>query len=306
MRPTRLIPLAVLLPAALAAFPSAAGATWPGKPGRIAYSALSDNGDGIYSIRPNGTGNRRILPGADGDMAWSRDGKRIAYFRTNEELWVARSDGSHRHLIRRFTGGDYAADVAWSPSGRRIVFTGSTEEEVGEDEDVITTDTIYVIHRDGKGMRKLRRGHDPTWSSGNLIAYATGGGKVVTIRPNGRGRHIWVPQGSPVYVSNLDFSPNGRRLVYEQGIEKSSIRTINLRTGRRTRFRSGTKQVNATDIAWAPNNSRIAYMHSPRGKTGEVAPADEIRTIRPNGKRRRTVVTLPREPTVFDFAWQTR
>src|SRR4051812_3205592 len=144
---TRLLPLAALVLAALAAFPPVAGATWPGRPGHIAYYALADTGDGIYSVRPDGSGKRRIIPGAEGDMAWSRDGKRIAYFRTNVELWVARSDGSHRRLIRRFSGGAYGADVAWSPSGRRLVLTRSTEREVGGDENVITTDEIYVIHR---------------------------------------------------------------------------------------------------------------------------------------------------------------
>src|SRR3954447_22006885 len=95
-----LLPLAALLNA-VAAFPAAAGATWPGKPGRIAYYALSDDGDGIYTVKPNGKANRRIIRTADGDMAGARDGKRIAYFRTNDDLWQARSDGSHARRILR-------------------------------------------------------------------------------------------------------------------------------------------------------------------------------------------------------------
>src|SRR3954451_24028938 len=95
--------LALLALVLLAAFPPAAGATWPGKPGRIAYHALDDADDGtldgIYSIRPGGGHNLRIVRGTEGGVASSRDGKRIAFFRTGGELWQARSDGSRARRV---------------------------------------------------------------------------------------------------------------------------------------------------------------------------------------------------------------
>jgi dipeptidyl aminopeptidase/acylaminoacyl peptidase len=307
MRRIPLLPAVAALVSAACALPAGAGATWPGKPGRIAYQALSAPEDGIYSIRPDGTGNRRIIHPVDGDVAWSRDGKRIAYFRTNEELWQARSDGSHRRLVLHLPGGAFGFDPAWSPTGKRLVFTLAREFESG-DENVTTTEDVYIVRRDGKRLRKLRRGHDPTWSSRNRIAYANDRGDVFTISPNGRGRHIWVPQGSPLYVSDLDYSPDGLKLVYQQStptITKSSIRTIDLSTGRRTRFRDLTKQVNAVDLSWAPGGNRLAYVHSTPVKSGP-APPYELRTIRPDGTRRRTLFKFPNGASVFDFGWQTR
>jgi len=319
MRSARSLVLTLALVAlAAAAYPGAAGATWPGKPGRIGFYALAqDRPNSIYSIRPDGRGTRRLLS-ADGRVTWSPNGKRIAYFRGGafDELWQARADGTGARRVldmpdsRRF-GSGYGTSVAWSPSGRRLVLTISFEREVdGEDGlDVITTQFVYVVRRDGKGLRRLRRGHDPAWSPRGMIAYATKDGDIATVRPDGRGRRIWVPQGSPAYVRNLDFSPDGRKLVYQRStlsISKSTIRTFDFRTRRRTRFRDRIGEFNAFDVAWAPNGRRIAYLHSPPGVEGQPAPPQQLRTIRPSGKRRKTLFDFPGEYTVFDFAWQTR
>src|SRR4051812_39309054 len=195
----RFVPLLTLALQAACALPAGAGATWPGQPGRVAYETLAPTGDGIYSIAPDGTGSRRVVDRrSTGDIAWSRDAKRIAYFRTNEELWEARTNGSHARRILRLEQA-YGFAPAWSPNGKRLVFTLAREFE-GDNENTTTTNDVYVVGRDGTGLHKLASGHDPTWSSRNRIAFATEKGDVVTIRPNGRGRHIWVPQGSPLYV----------------------------------------------------------------------------------------------------------
>ena len=292
---------------AVAAYPVAADATWPGKPGRIAYRAFDDADegvdDGIYTVRADGRRNRRIVRRAESDAAWSRDGKRIAWFRTGSQLWQARDDGSRARLVLRLRRGT-GLDTAWSPNGRRLVFTRSFEREIGQDERVIEVHEVWTVRRDGKGLRRLRRGHDATWSSRGLIGYATDDGDVATMRPDGRGRRIWVPQGSPVVVSNLDFSADGRRLAYQQStlaITKETIRTVNLRTGRRTRFRSSMKSGGfARAVAWAPNDRRLASLHTPRRGPSR------LRTIRPNGTRRKTLFEFPSGLTPLGFAWQKR
>jgi WD40 repeat protein len=291
--------LAFVAPALLAAFPATAGATWPGKPDKVVYQALDDNDegvrDGIYTIRPDGSGNQRISRPAAGDVAPSRTGRRIAFFRTGGRLWQARSDGSHARRIVRLKRGS-GSDPAWSPSGRLLVFTITFRS---------TAQEVWIVRRDGSALRKLHRGHDATWSSRGLIAYASGDGDVATIRSNGRGRRIWVPQGSPVVVTGLDFSPGGLRLVYQQstsGLTRSTIRTVDLRTGRRTVFRDLTTQVSARDVAWTPGNHRLAYVHT----AGAGSRPNQLRTIRPDGTRRKTLFEFPSGLTPFGFAWQTR
>jgi Tol biopolymer transport system component len=291
-------PLAVLVLALIAAFPAAAGATWPGEPGQIAYLGvdIDDEGtdDGVYTIGPDGSGNRRLFRRATDDVAWSRDGQRLAFFRTERQLWQARADGSKARLVVRVSG-EGASDPAWSPSGRRVVFTRFRGEDDARE--------VWIVRRNGKGLRRLVAGHSATWSSKGLIAYATESGDVATIRPNGRGGRIWVPQGSPVVVNELDFSPDGSRLVYQQNsprLGRPTIRTINLRTGTRTSFRDQTKRVFAQDIAWAPSNRRLAYVHLRRSSD-----TTELRTVRRNGTDVKTAFRFPDGVTPFSFAWQT-
>lgn len=314
MRSQRITAITVAGVAALAALPAAATATWPGKPGRIAYYALAEK-DGLFSVRANGTGNRFLLPSDGSGIAWSRDGKRIAFYRgsVGDELWQARADGTRARRVlnitrSRRTGFGYGSGVAWSPNGRRLVFTATVEEQIGEEE-IRETQTIYTIRRDGKKLRKLRRGHDPVWARGRIV-FAEEDGDIATMRHNGRGYdRIWVPQGSP-FTHGLDFSPNGRRLVWQEAVgsddrTRDYIRTLNLRTGRRTRFRDLTRGVNAVDIAWTPSGKRLAYVHWTPVESG-AAPPNELRTIRPDGSRRKTLFRFPDDPSVFEFAWQTR
>ena len=294
-------PLALLGLALLAAFPAAAGATWAGKPGKIVYHALDDADegarDGIYSIRPDGSGNRRIVRRAAGEIASSRNGKRIAFFRTENQLWQARSNGSAARRIVSLTHSS-GSDPAWSPNGKRLVFTLTVADDAAIRE-------IWVVRTDGGGLRKLTSGHDATWSSRGLIAYADEDGDVATIRPDGGGRRVRVPQGSPAVVTELDFSSDGRRLVYQQStrrLTKDTIRTFNLRTGGRTSIRDLTTEVSARDVAWAPGSSRLAYVHT----AGQGSGPNQLRTIRPDGTGRKTVFEFPSGLTPFDFAWQTR
>ena len=316
MRSPRILAITLAALAFVAALPAAATATWAGKPGRIAYYALAER-DGMYSVRPDGSGNRFLVRSDGGGVAWSRDGRRIAFFRgsAGDELWQARADGSRARRVldisgSRRTGFGYGSDVAWAPNGRRLVFTATVEDQVGE-EDVRETQTIYTVRRDGKRLRKLRRGHSPVWSPRGRIAFAEKDGDIATMRHNGRGYdRIWVPQGSP-FSDGLDFSPNGRRLAWQESVDLSGdrtreyIRTLNLRTGRRTRFRDLTRAVNAMDVAWAPGGRRLAFIHWTNVDEGP-APPNELRTIRPNGTRRKTLFKFPEDPSVFEFAWQAR
>lgn len=291
----------ILVVTLVAVFPSAAGATWPGKTGTVGYFALDvdDEGarDGVYTIGADGSGNQRIVRRAVRDIAWSRDGQRIAFFRTGRELWEARSDGSEARRIVRL-GRGAGSEPAWSPMGRRLVFTRTIRRRG------VKVDEVWLVDRDGSGARRLLRGHAATWSSRGAIGYATADGDVATIRPGGRGNRIWVPQGSPVVVVELDFSPDGRRLVYQQidaRLRRSTIRTFDLRTGRRTSFRDLTRNVLASDVIWVPGGRRLAYAHRPPGNG-----PDQLRTIRPNGSDRKTIFAFPSGLTPFDIAWQTR
>jgi hypothetical protein len=54
---------------ALLVVPQNAEATFPGKPGKIAYSGFEGNDTEIYTINPNGTGKFQVTKNATRDYA---------------------------------------------------------------------------------------------------------------------------------------------------------------------------------------------------------------------------------------------
>jgi hypothetical protein len=104
---------------ALLATAGSALAAYPGANGRIAF----DRTDGyIYSVRPDGTGLRRLGPGAF--PAYSPDGKRIAFISAfNGGVWTMNANGTNRQRVGTVTS--YQSAPTWSPNGKQLAFASS-------------------------------------------------------------------------------------------------------------------------------------------------------------------------------------
>ncbi|MGN6189140.1 MAG: TolB family protein [Conexibacter sp.] len=84
--------------------------------------------DGVYRVRPNGHGLRRLVQRERcSDVAWSPGGTKLAFTcgtaHLGGRLYVANGDGSHVRRVRvRYVS---AQQVAWSPSGKRLAVVSS-------------------------------------------------------------------------------------------------------------------------------------------------------------------------------------
>jgi TolB protein len=133
-----------------------------------------ENRPGLFVIRPNGTGMRRLTHAPiDRDTShtqpqYSPDGRWIVFTRVvhnsdvPDRLMIVSATGGKPHPLTHLSGDN--AD--WSPDGRLIVFTGHPRVP-----GVDFTANVYTIRPDGTGLRRLTHspageGFDlfPTWS----------------------------------------------------------------------------------------------------------------------------------------------
>jgi Tol biopolymer transport system component len=164
--------------------------TWSPSGERLAFTGSSVCCNWLYTVRPDGTGLRRVIAQEALMPAWSvtgtiafvnNTGRRPEYSRLRAGLYTTRLDGSR---LRRLSGRTGRPD--WSPDGSRIAFRRG--------------DGISTVRADGGGLRRLTSpGSDPAWSpDGKQIVFIRDGDLYV-MRANGRGlkRVIDVPQPDP-------------------------------------------------------------------------------------------------------------
>jgi tricorn protease-like protein len=190
-------------------------------------------GGDLYSIRPDGSGQRQLTSGAPLDTApvVSPDGKRVVFERrasagTAADLHSVRVLGGGLHALTSGSADDHGAD--FSPDGRAIVFVRDSDPSLNATED------LYSIRPSGADLTRLTRtGVDefkPRYFAGGILfsrgesaagpaAYAD----VYTMRRNGARVKPLVAGVGSAYVE--DVSPDGRTLLFrrDQGLWSKRI-----------------------------------------------------------------------------------
>ena len=145
--------LSIGLAAALAGLTLApVAASYPGHHnGRIAFGIRGADGANIFSVHPDGTGQKQLTKGTGFHLcpSFSADGRTIAYCSNvsgSWEIWTMRANGSKQHQLTHLGG--FATFPDFSPDGKTIAF-GGTE---GADEH---TEIYAVDAKTGGGLHAL-------------------------------------------------------------------------------------------------------------------------------------------------------
>jgi dipeptidyl aminopeptidase/acylaminoacyl peptidase len=185
--------------------------------------AFARGGD-IYSVRPDGSGQRQLTSGPEIDSLpkIAPNGRYVVFERRgalggSSSLYTVGATGGG---LRALTNGGNDREAAFSPDGKVVVFVRAAASGAGVNDD------IYSIRPTGSGLARLTRtgGIDefaPRFFAGGVIfsrgesspgpaAYAD----IYTMLRNGNKARSQVAGVGSAYVE--DVSPDGRTLIFRR------------------------------------------------------------------------------------------
>lgn len=186
-------------------------------------------GGDLYSVRPDGSGQRRLTSGPELDSApvVAPNGRFVVFERragagTAADLYTVGSKGGGIRALTRGAADDHDVDI--SPDGKALVFVRGTAQGAND-----TAEDLYSVRPTGGGLARLTRtGADefePRYFAGGILysrgestegpaAYAD----IYTMRANGTKVKPQVRGVGSAYVE--DVSGNGRTLLFrrDQGL----------------------------------------------------------------------------------------
>jgi Tol biopolymer transport system component len=223
--------------AGLVATEEPAEASFPGENGKIAFSSDRDGDFDIYTIRPDGSGLRRVTnsPSSDSCPEWSPDGTKIAFDSDRDgdrEIYVKDlATGKVKKLTDntdpRFPGLQADQSPAWSPDGTRIAFS-SNRDTLDELNGEAYAERIYVMKADGSEVTRLTRSFyyyesDISWSpDGTQLVFEVGFDAtydLVIMNADGSDRRFLLPMSVVPDERYPDWSPSGEKIVFTKGVD---------------------------------------------------------------------------------------
>ena len=274
MKMKRVSSLPATLIAAVLVITSAgpAGATFPGKNGRIAFAGATD----IFTMNPDGSDVQQLTSfGPNGfayAQSWSADGRQLVFAATASpstapvQLWIMNADGSGQHQLLNDPS---FADTfpGFSPDGTTIVFE-RCHPNMGC--------TLYRVQADGSGLSALTNFGENTdlfdvtaeySPDGQTIAFAgfnRGGVLSAIYLMNADGSDIRRITPPELEAFLPDWSPDGKKIAFSTRSQYPP-NTINQETwvvntdGRELKQVTFPGALHDFFPSWSPDGTFIAF-----------------------------------------------
>ena len=236
-------------------------AAFPGSDGLIVFSSDVDGDREIFTMRPDGSGTKKLTENgaADDAPSWSPDGSRIA-FTTNrdgqDEIYVMNADGSNQVNVSRNAAKDQAP--TWGPNGRKLAFHS--------DRTVAGSFEIWTMGADGSSPVQLTdnspfQNANPAWSpDGTHILFQSGrdlNAELYWMNPDG---------SNPTRLTDdtdddieAAWSPDGLRIAFQRRHQgNDDIWVMPAEPLATPVNRTNTPGTDAVP-AWSPQGDRIVY-----------------------------------------------
>jgi Tol biopolymer transport system component len=288
----------------------------------------------IYSIRDDGS-ERRLIAEPDppvSTLVRSPGGRSILFTRQIDgkaTLFAAEPSGAN---AVRLTPPDLSVTTidpaaAFSPDGRTIAFSSF----------VIcgyrcTNYTLYVVNRDGSGLRRVAEGGTwPSWASDSR-RFAFGAGAIYvhdiesqesTLVAHAGDRPVWAPRGERIAytglrgfsvacfvnadgsrrrctrgssLTSLVWSRDGKRVAFREATQRLGVVDSD---ARRIRYLAGNHGQHARPAAWSPDGRRLAYWFGSYGSY-----YGRVNVLRLNAPRRSIQVIDEKDSSLADLRWR--
>ena len=255
---------------------------------------LFDDFDDVFAMDIDGSDVVKVASdptGPEFDGAWSPDGEWVVYrdstrgINDDDEVFVARADGSERQNITNDPANDWAPD--WSPDGRTIVFNsdrgggplgGYLVDPDGSNLRALDIDVwVEYASFSPDGNQVVFEGHDGVDYEVYVADVATGRTRQLTDNGGDDGWPVWSPDGTTIaFTSERDdclFLPSDAE-CWRTGEPNDQHRDVWLMDVDGANVRRVTPEVGQF-LAWAPDSryllvsGRALYVVRPDG-TGRL------------------------------------